>query len=101
MAKEIAIILNSGSLHSAVVTALAVQKFRPVLLHGEMQAGRARVAYDQQVQHFKPFREHSLPMSFLQVTQPSGQSVTASDPRAPASTNPQMVDLLPLIAAAL
>ena len=35
MAKDLAIVLNSGSVNSAVATALAAQKYRVVLLHGE------------------------------------------------------------------
>ncbi len=104
MAKDLAIILNSGSLNSAVVTALAMQKYRPILLHGEMstQTGsRARVAYDQQVQHFKPYREHTLPMSYLQVAGTGAPSSSVSDPRFPAALGPQMLDLLPLLAAAV
>ena len=56
MAKDLAIILNNGSINSAVATALAVQKYRPVLLHVEAAptpGSRARAAYDQQVAHFK------------------------------------------------
>ena len=36
MAKDLAIILNSGSINSAVVTALAAQKHRAILLHAEI-----------------------------------------------------------------
>ena len=43
MAKDLAIVLNNGSVNSAVVTALAAQKYRPVMLHAEMrQASPAR-----------------------------------------------------------
>ena len=60
MAKDLAIVLNNGSINSAVVAALAGQKYRLVLLHAEVaqQPGsRVRAAYDLQVAHFKPFRE--------------------------------------------
>jgi 7-cyano-7-deazaguanine synthase in queuosine biosynthesis len=105
MAKDLAIVLNNGSVNSAVVTALAAQRFRPILLYAEIspQAGsRARAAYDQQVAHFKPYREHSVPMPFLagvgNTTQPSA---SAADPRQhAAAVGGQMLELLPLLAAA-
>jgi 7-cyano-7-deazaguanine synthase len=107
MAKDLAIILNNGSINSAVTTALAVQKHRPILLHAEVaqQAGsRHRAAYDMQVQHFKPYREHALPMPFLGLMQPTANSaatmLTAADPRANAGASNQVLGLLPLIAAA-
>ena len=107
MAKDLAIILNNGSVNSAVATALAVQKHRAILLHAEVaqQPGsRRRAAYDLQVQHFKPYREHALPMPFLALVQPTANStatmMTAADPRAAASASPQVLALLPLIAAA-
>jgi hypothetical protein len=105
MAKDLAIILNNGSINSAVVTAVAAQKFRPVMLHVEaapMPGSRARAAYDQQVAHFKPYREHSLNMPFL--THPGGDARSknqGSDPRNPTPLGPQMQDLLPLVAAAV
>lgn len=104
MAKDLAIILNNGSVNSAVATALAAQKFRPILLHVEIaqQPGsRIRAAYDLQVQHFKPYREHTLPMPFLAPVQPASHSApVVSDPRLPAAVAPQMIELLPLLAAA-
>jgi 7-cyano-7-deazaguanine synthase len=104
MAKDLAIVLNSGSINSAVATALAAQRYRLVLLHAEVGDGgtRARAAYDQQVGHFKPFREHSLAMPFLATVRDpkSAAAALASDPRAQtANLGPQMIDLLPLIAA--
>ena len=116
MAKDLAIVLNNGGVNSAVVTALAAQKYRPVLVYAETAPGgapRARAAYDQQVAHFKPFREHTLAMSFVGTVEPSSAravagsaagSVTAasaSDPRHHAPLGPQMVMLLPLVAAAV
>jgi len=105
MPKDLAIILNNGSVNSAVATALAAQRFRPVLLHAEIgaQAGsRSRAAYDQQVVHFKPYREHLLPMPFLAALQaPGRESPAAVDRRQPGSLGAQMVELLPLVAAAV
>jgi 7-cyano-7-deazaguanine synthase len=105
MAKDLAIVLNNGSINSAVTTALAAQKYRPILLHAEVtqQPGsRVRAAYDMQVAHFKPYREHSLPMPFLSVVQPPGSGATSiSDPRVPAAVAPQLIELLPLLSAAV
>lgn len=100
MAKELAIVLNNGSVNSAVVTALAAQKFRPIMLYGELaQPGaRSRAAYEQQVTHFKPTREFSVAMSFGTAAPPA--AVAPPDPRNPAPVGPQLLDLLPLVAAA-
>ncbi len=106
MAKNLAIILNSGSVNSAVVTAMAAQKFRPVMIYAELNAqpgSRARGAYEQQVAHFKPYRDHVLPMSYLAplsgAAGPSSASA-ASDPRSRGSLAPQMLELLTMIASA-
>jgi 7-cyano-7-deazaguanine synthase len=105
MAKDLAIILNNGSVNSAVATALATQKYRTILLFaeaGEQPGARARAAYDLQVAHFKPYREHTLPMPFLSLIQPMHEHASSfSDPRHPTPIAPQMVELLPLISAAL
>ncbi len=104
MAKDLAIVLNNGSINGAVVTALAAQKYRPVMLYAEIlpQAGsRARAAYDQQVAHFKPYREHSLAMPFLASLGPATQKGPSTvDPRAGMAVAKQVLDLLPLIATA-
>jgi len=104
MAKDLAVVLNSGSINSAVATALAAQRYRLVLLHAEVGQGgsRMRAAYDQQVAQYKPYREHSLPMPFLEAVQDPKNTTAAmvGDPRAQvANLGPQMIDLLPLIAA--
>jgi len=105
MAKDLAIVLNNGSINSAVVTALAAQKFRAVMLYaevGETPGPRSRAAYEQQLNHFKPYREHTLPMPYLSVMEPSEElAAAASDPRHPTPIAPQMLDLLPLIATAM
>jgi 7-cyano-7-deazaguanine synthase len=104
MAKDLAIVLNNGSINSAVTTSLAAQKFRPILLHAEVQqqpGSRVRMAYDQQVGHFKPYREHTLSMPFLSPVQSDRTSATMiSDPRMPMVLAPQMLELLPLLSAA-
>jgi 7-cyano-7-deazaguanine synthase len=103
MAKDLAIVLNNGSINSAVVTALAAQKYRVVLLYvegSEQHNSRLRGAYDLQVAHFKPYREHTLPMPFLSILQQGTPQQPISDPRQTAPLAPQMVELLPMVAAA-
>src|SRR5215471_18819929 len=63
---------------------------------------RIRAAYDMQVAHFKPYREHTLPMPFLTTFHPAGASTTSpNDPRTTAVGSRHLVELLPLIAAAV
>lgn len=104
MAKDLAIILNNGTLNSAVATALAVQKHRPIMLYGQVmdQAGsQGRAAYDQQVAHFKPYREHTLSMPFLSAVQGSvPQAPAVPDPRYRPAMGPALLELLPLVALA-
>jgi 7-cyano-7-deazaguanine synthase len=104
MAKDLAIVLNNGSLNSAVTSALAIQKFRLVMIHVQVSdhlGGRRRAAYEQQVAHFKPYREHTVPLGFLDglggAVEPKSSTV---DPRTPASVTPLLVDLLPAVAVA-
>jgi 7-cyano-7-deazaguanine synthase in queuosine biosynthesis len=105
MAKDLAVILNNGSINSAVTTALAAQKFRVVLLYAEVggePGPRARVAYETQVTHFKPYRDHTLPMPYLTGVEHAEElTASASDPRHPTPIAPAMIDLLPLIAIAM
>ncbi len=103
MAKELAIVLNNGSVNSAVTTALAAQKYRIVMLYveaSEQPNSKLRGAYDLQVAHFKPYREHTLPMPFLSLFQHGTPTQPVSDPRQTAPLAPQMVELLPFVAAA-
>src|SRR4051812_12863040 len=69
MAKDLALVLNSGSLNSAVITALAAQRFRTIMVFADIAPGSARhrAAYDQQIAHFKPYREHTLAMPYLSL----------------------------------
>jgi 7-cyano-7-deazaguanine synthase len=103
LAKDLACVLNSGSVNSAVATALAAQKYRPILLHAEVSpqpGSRIRAAYDQQVAHFKPYREHTLPMPFLAAVQPGTSTASiASDPRISQTSAPLMLELLTLLSA--
>lgn len=105
MAKDLAIVLNSGSLNAAVVTAIAAQKYRPIMVYAELTpnaSSRAHAAYDQQVGHFRPYREHTIGMQFLSSLQPRGESqALAADPRQSAMLSPRLVELAPLICAAV
>src|SRR5437867_3099045 len=103
MAKDLAIVLTNGGINSAVTTALAAQKHRTILLYAEVNpelGSRMRAAYDRQVAHFKPYREHTLPMPFLAPLMGSSPAPPPADPRLPASLGPAMMKLLPLVAAA-
>lgn len=112
MAKEVAIVLNNGSLNSAVVTALAAQKHRPILLHvnkggsagsDEENNSRARAAFEQQAAHFKPYREHSIDLPYLTPLKLSAnQKLPASgpSPRQPTPLELLAMELLPIMAAA-
>ncbi len=103
MAKDLAVVLNNGSINSAVVTAIASQKYRPIMVFAEVStlpAGRTRAAFDQQVAHFKPYREYVMPLAFAPSAQAQNSSAMA-DPRQAAILSPQMLELLPLVAIAL
>lgn len=104
MPKDLAIVLNNGSINSAVGTALAAQKFRPIMLHVDTEptpGARSRAAYDQQIAHFKPYREHTISMPFLnQLETTTHERSISNDPRHTAPLGLQMQELLPLIAAA-
>ncbi|HEX8324837.1 MAG TPA: 7-cyano-7-deazaguanine synthase [Tepidisphaeraceae bacterium] len=101
MAKETAIVLNNGSLDSAVVSALAAQAYRPVFLHVEPgTAGpptRRKVAYTDQAAHFKPFREHTLTIPLPSLA----GDAAATDPRAVESVTQGLQRLTPMIGLAI
>jgi Queuosine biosynthesis protein QueC len=101
MAKDFALVLNNGSINSAVTTALAAQKFRPILLYaepGQTASARQRAAYDQQVTHFKPYREQTVTLP--SVTPPKPAGAVHADPRATLPLAPRLVSMLPLMALA-
>jgi len=103
MAKNIAIVLNNGSLNSAVVAALASQSHRTIMLYAQTTPAplpRSRAAFDQQVAHFKPYREHALAIPYWSPLGAASAAYSA-DPRQPGSLAPKLVELLPLIAVAL
>jgi 7-cyano-7-deazaguanine synthase in queuosine biosynthesis len=101
MAKDFAVVLNNGGINSAVATALAAQKFRPILLYAETignASSRKRAAYDQQVTHFKPYREVTI--SLPAATAPNPSTTAQADPRATPPMAPRLVELLPIMALA-
>jgi 7-cyano-7-deazaguanine synthase in queuosine biosynthesis len=105
MPKDLAIVLNSGSLNSAVATALAAQKYRPIMVLAELSAGpptRRRAAFEQQVVSFKPYREHVVGLHFLSALQDAETAAAlAADPRQGGMLGPQLRHLLPLVASAV
>ena len=113
MAKDVAIVLNSGSLNSAVASALAAQLYRPILVHAltsahasedgaEAAGSRRRSAFEQQVAHFKPYREHVVAMPFLSQIKPGGARAHSVPPelRPQAPIGAVAMELLPLMAMA-
>jgi 7-cyano-7-deazaguanine synthase len=102
VAKDLAIVLNNGSINSAVVTAMAAQKYRPIMIYadaGSDPAGRRRSAFEQQVAHFKPYREYTISLNYAAGLTAQTASAMA-DPRQGTPLGPQMLDLLPMLAAA-
>lgn len=107
MAKDLAIVLNNGSVNSAVATSIAAQKYRPIMVYGDIHPHetplRRKAAYDLQVAHFKPFREHTIAMQFLAVSRDKahGAMTTSTDPRVAAPVLPTLRDLTALLGAAV
>jgi hypothetical protein len=103
VAKDLAIVLNNGSINSAVVTATAAQRYRPIMIFVDTSAdpgGRRRAAFEQQVAHFKPYREYTIAMPFAAGMQ-SQSAANMADPRLGTPLAPQMLELLPMIAVAI
>jgi 7-cyano-7-deazaguanine synthase len=93
MSKDLAIVLSNGSLNSCVAAALAAQRFRTVMMNVIITENMgARLAYDAQVAHFKPYREHTVNLSNL--------AMMARDPRMPCTVAQQLVELVPVMAMA-
>jgi 7-cyano-7-deazaguanine synthase in queuosine biosynthesis len=102
MAKDFAIVLNNGGINSAVATALAAQKFRPIMIYaesGQSSSARQRAAYDQQVTHFKPYREQTVTLPL--VAAPNPAQTASADPRAVQPVGPRLIEMLPLISVAV
>jgi Queuosine biosynthesis protein QueC len=105
MPKDFAIVLNNGSINSAVITAMASQRYRPIMIFADMASGampRVRAAYDQQVAHFKPYREYSIPIAHAGAAPPpTSTGAATADPRTGANISPQLLELLPVLSAAV
>jgi len=106
MAKDLAIVLNNGSMNGAVITALSAQKYRPILVYVESAVHetplRRKVAYDLQVAHFKPFREHTLAMPFMAMTHDRAMAGgLPNDPRLATPVTPALREIVPLLGAAV
>ena len=112
MAKDLAVVLSNGSVNGAVATALAAQRHRIVMVFAQTvpedadaTAGR-RAAFDKQVAHFKPYRDHVVDLSFLADVghgeRPPERAVDGSaDPRHVPPVGPRLTDLVPLVGVAL
>lgn len=105
MAKDLAIVLVNGGVNSAVAAALAAQKHRLVFLIAEVlpptPGAGGRAAYDQQVAYFKPYREHTLPLLFLNLPK-SAKDVPPATAEARRETplNQKLVEQLGLLGLA-
>lgn len=106
MAKDLAIVLNDGGLTSAVATALAAQRHRVVMVYvqaNDDRVDRAKASFEQQVAHFKPFKQHVLAMPFLggfKAADAAGLPL-GIDPRTPVPVAPRLLDLMPIVAIGL
>jgi len=106
MAKDLAIVLSSGSLNSAVAATLAAQRYRLVMVFADAQApsplpSRRRQAYDAQVSHFRPYREETLAMPFLSRWSGDAERVPSSaDPRHRTAVAQQLLEVTPILGAA-
>lgn len=118
MAKELAIVLCDGGINSTVAASLASQRHRLITLSADTSAhgmsgpdvgtptgagSRRRAAYDMLVGQLKPYREHTLPMPFLNWVRRSGPAATTAlaDPRSASDIGPRLVELTPLVATAV
>lgn len=103
MPRDLAIVLNDGSVNSAVITALAAQKYKPVMVHIESapSMGRRGQAFDLQVQHFKPARSQRLAMPFLAGIASGDSRLAEVDARAAHNSAGKLVEMMPLIGLGL
>ena len=71
-----------------------VQRYRAIMVFADISRPdqpRTRAAYDQQVAHFKPYREHTVPMTF--AVEHAGRNPAPPWPTAAkAPLAPQMLD---------
>jgi len=103
MAKELAVILNSGSIASAVTSAIAQQKFRLIMLHIDDQPtpGKATHFCELQQQHFKPYRHHRVSIPFLSSIDTGEARSSTADPRSNTNVTLKLVELIPFVALGL
>jgi 7-cyano-7-deazaguanine synthase len=103
MAKDLAIVLCNGSINSAVTASIAVQKYRPVFVYGETvtadQPTRQRLAYETLVAHFRPFRDHAVPMPLLAIQ--SDKLLSANADARGGSASASLAEAAALIGAAV
>jgi hypothetical protein len=93
MAKELAVILNDGSIDAAVTTALAAQKHRVAMVHvvaADPAAPRRRAAFESQATHFAAQKQWAVPLA--------GPGV---DPKAEITLRQELLAALPSIALTL
>lgn len=103
MAKDLAIVLNNGGINSAVVTALAAQKHRLLMLYaqaGPTQSPRQRASYDRQVTHFKPFREQTLALPTLSSPNPAAEPM-ADQRGVKGPVGERLIELIPMLSLAI
>jgi 7-cyano-7-deazaguanine synthase len=103
MPRDLAIVLANGSIASAVTCALAAQKYRPVMVFCETTAspGKPGQTFDAVVQHYKPYRSHRLPMTWLSSLSRTDVKGVDADPRTGEATTNKLLDLMPMISAGL
>lgn len=104
MPKDLAVVLCDGGLNAAVTTALAAQRNRLVMLCADLgypTGSRRRAAFDMLVGHYRPYREHTLPMPYMLWVRRSGSEASPNvDPRAGSELATRLVELTPLVATA-
>jgi len=99
MPRELAIALTDSSLCACVAITLAHQKYRLVLIQidtGELNQSRRSALFDQQVAHFKPYRNHTLKHD--SITKPGKRDTQIVDPRAHDDLGQRLIGLLGVIA---
>jgi hypothetical protein len=63
-------------------------------------SSRLNAAYEQQITHFKPYRQHTLNMPHLAMLAEPATPQLPADPRQPTPLAPQLIGLLPMLAIA-
>jgi hypothetical protein len=90
--------------NGAVAAAMAAQKYRLVMLYAETPGeanSRLRAAHEQQVAHFKPYREHVIGLTPVGGGKFNTEAAAAAnDPRQTPALGLCLLEMLPLIASA-